>query len=120
VILVDTSVWVNHLRNNNSALSGLLEESRVLCHPFIIGELACGNLKARGPILEHLSHLPSSPVADHDEVLALIERRKLWGTRIGYVDAHLLASAILGDSALWTADRTLAAQAKRLRIAAGF
>jgi len=119
VILVDTSVWVDHLRRDNRALSTLLLEGRVLCHPFVIGELACGNLRARSTILEHLSFLPEAPVADQHEVLSLIERRKLWGTGIGWVDAHLLASAVLAGSTLWTKDKTLAKQAQRLKVAPG-
>ena len=118
MILVDTSVWVDHLRRDNRALSTLLEEGRVLCHPFVIGELACGNLRARATILEHLLHLPSAPVADHGEVLSVIERRRLWGSGIGYVDAHLLASAVLARSTLWTNDKTLAQQAQRLKVGA--
>ena len=117
MILVDTSVWVDHLRRDNRALSNLLLEGRVLCHPFVIGELACGNMRARSTILEHLSFLPRAPVADDREVLSLIERRKLWGTGIGWVDAHLLASAVLAQSALWTQDRTLAKQTVRLKVA---
>jgi predicted nucleic acid-binding protein len=117
VILVDTSVWVDYLRRDDSALSALLEEGRVLCHPFVIGELACGNLRARDTILEHLSHLPEAPVADHGEVLSFIARHKLWGTGVGWVDVHLLASAALAGAALWTKDKTLARQAQSLRIA---
>jgi len=118
VILVDTSVWVDHLRRDNRALSTLLKEGRVLCHPFVIGELACGNLTARDTILEHLSHLPEAPVASHGEVLSFIKSRKLWGTGVGWVDVHLMASAILAGAALWTKDKTLAAQAQRLGVGA--
>lgn len=117
MILVDTSVWVAHLRQGGSRLAALLEESKVLIHPFVIGELALGNLKQRNEILGLLNSLPTATVATHDEVLLMIEDRDLAGSGIGWVDSHLLASALLSDAALWTLDHRLTAAAKRLPIA---
>lgn len=90
----------------------------MLVHPFVFGELACGNLRARATILGYLRNLPEASVADHDEVLALVERRGLAGTGIGWIDAHLLASALIAGASLWTLDKGLATQARRLRVAA--
>ena len=115
--LVDTSVWVAHLREGNSRLATLLDEMKVLTHPFVIGELALGQLSHRDEILELLGNLPSTKVATHDEVLSMIDRRKLAGSGIGWVDAHLLASSLLSDAPLWTLDRRLAAAATRLELA---
>jgi len=88
MILVDTSIWVRHLRHGNDVLATLLEETQVLCHPFIVGELACGNLRRRAEILGMMRNLAHAPVADHDEVLTLIERHRLMGLGIGWIDAH--------------------------------
>ena len=117
MILVDTSVWVAHLRQGNSRLAALLEESKVLIHPFVIGELALGNLKQRDEILGLLGNLPTAKIAMHDEVLSMIDDRDLPGTGIGWVDAHLLASALLSDAPVWTLDRRLGAVATRLELA---
>jgi len=117
VILVDTSVWVAHLLQGNSRLAALLEESKVLIHPFVIGELALGNLKQREKILELLGDLPTGTVATHDEVLSMINGRSLAGSGIGWVDAHLLASALLSDAALWSLDHRLTAAATHLAVA---
>ncbi len=107
MILVDTSVWVAHLRDGDTGLETLLSEEKVACHPFIIGELACGNLKNRHEILTLLGTLPAAVEAEHEEVLQLIEDRSLMGKGLGYIDIHLLASAILGDYRLWTLDKKL-------------
>jgi hypothetical protein len=108
MILVDTSVWIDHFRNASPVLVEALNREDVLVHPFIIGELACGNLRNRREILQDLGHLPSAPVATHEEALELIERRSLSGLGIGYVDVHLLASTALhGSARLWTRDRGL-------------
>ena len=116
MILVDSSVWIDHFRHGESALVGLLDTGQVLAHPFVIGELACGNLHRRTEILRLLGELPQAPVASNSEVLAFIERRKLMGRGIGFVDAHLLASVTLAGSAtLLTADRRLSVIAKQLR-----
>ena len=107
MVLVDTSVWVDHLRRGQPKLIGLLEDGSVLTHPFVIGELACGNLSNRSEILENFASLPAAVSAGSDEVLALIESRRLWGRGIGWIDAHLLASALLSHCPLWTLDKQL-------------
>jgi predicted nucleic acid-binding protein len=118
MILVDTSVWIDHLRRGDQALAAALEAGQVLMHPFIVGELACGNLQRRAEILALLRALPGAPVATDDEALGFIERRELMGRGIGYVDVHLLASAALAATArLWTRDRRLAAVASDLALA---
>lgn len=114
MILVDTSVWVDHFRKAQEDLEGLLNEGLVLCHPFVIGELACGNLKNRDEILSLLDALPKAKVASHEEVLHLVSERKLHGKGLGWVDVHLLAAALLSESPLWTRDKTLAAVAREL------
>lgn len=118
MILVDTSVWVEHLRHGESRLVALLEEMRVLTHPFVIGELALGQLEQRSEILDLLGNLPSADAATQTEVLTLIDQRELTGSGIGWVDAHLLAAALLADASLWTLDRKLATVAKRLGLTA--
>jgi hypothetical protein len=112
VILVDTSVWVEHLRRDLPRLATLLREGKVLIHPWVIGEMACGNLRNRADVLALLQGLPAAVVASDSEVLLLIERKQLMGRGIGYVDAHLLASAKLSHCQLWTQDRRLAALAQ--------
>jgi predicted nucleic acid-binding protein len=107
MILVDTSVWIAHFRKGGAGLGELLRESLVMVHPFIIGELACGNLKNRVQILNDLKALPCAVSATHEEVLRLIEDRKLWGLGVGWVDAHLLASALLSNCEFWTLDGKL-------------
>ena len=107
MILVDTSVWVEHLRRGLPRLAALLQEGEVLIHPWVIGELACGNLRNRQQVLELLQGLPAATVASDAEVLLLIERDRLMGRGIGYVDAHLLASARLSHCRLWTQDGRL-------------
>ena len=118
MILVDTSVWVDHLRRRNHRLNELLEATRVTCHPFIVGELACGNLRQREQVLGSLSRLPHVSLAAHDEVMELVTNCRLSGTGIGWVDAHLLAAAMIAGVSLWTMDRSLAAVARRLHVAA--
>jgi hypothetical protein len=115
-MLVDTSVWVDHLRRGNARLGSCLENGEVECHPFVIGELACGNLKNRAELLELLAALPRVLEADHDEVLAFIESKRLMGRGLGWVDAHLLVSALLSRTSLWTLDKRLAAEARALQI----
>ena len=112
MILIDTSVWVEHLRRGLPRLATLLQDGEVLIHPWVIGELACGNLRNRSQVLELLQGLPAATVASDAEVLLLIERDRLMGRGIGYVDAHLLASARLSHCRLWTQDRRLAAVAQ--------
>jgi predicted nucleic acid-binding protein len=118
LILADTSVWVDHLRRGDAQLVELLERAAVLMHPFVVGEIACGNLVDRPSILELLQDLPAAAVADGDEVLGFIERHGLHGKGIGYVDVHLLASVVLTDGArLWTRDKRLRAVAQALGCA---
>jgi hypothetical protein len=114
MVLVDTSVWVAHLRDGDIGLETLLEEGHVVSHSFIMGELACGNLKNRSEILSLLETLPKAVHADHEEVMELIETRSLMGKGLGYIDMHLLASAILTEVPLWTLDRRLDAVASKL------
>lgn len=117
MILVDTSVWVDHLsRGGLLAMAGMLEEGQVLIHPFVIGELACGEMKNRAEVLKLLSNLPMPPVATDAEALAMIERHKLMGRGLGYIDVHLLASAALSASRIWSRDKGLAAAAAQLKV----
>jgi predicted nucleic acid-binding protein len=107
MVLVDTSVWVEHLRSGTIGLEALLNEGHVVCHPFIIGELACGNLNNRTEILSLLLNLPMASQADDDEVIQFIEDHKLMGKGLGYIDIHLLMSALLTRIPLWTIDKRL-------------
>jgi predicted nucleic acid-binding protein len=117
VILVDTSVWVDHLRRSDELLADLLDHGNVLAHPFVIGELALGNLPKRGLILDALSDLPRATVATDDEVLHFTERNTLFGLGVGYIDAHLLAAVTLtAGSTLWTRDKRLHAVAEPLGL----
>jgi predicted nucleic acid-binding protein len=119
VILVDTSIWVDHLRAGDERLGTLLDSGEVLGHPFVIGELALGNLRQRDAFLRDLLDLPQAIVASDEEVLRLIDREKLFGRGIGYVDAHLLTAARLtADAKLWTRDQALNAVAAQLGLAA--
>ena len=118
MILVDTSVWVDHLRANDKALVALLDTGAVLAHPFVIGELALGNLRQREIVLNALSDLPRTRVATDVEVLHFIDRRRLFGRGIGYIDAHLLAAVQLTAGAeLWTKDKRLHGVAVELGLA---
>lgn len=108
MILVDTSVWIDHFRRGNSELVSALETEQVLTHPFVIGEIACGDLRKRREVLELLAALPAATVATDEETLHFIEERRLMGKGIGYIDAHLLASvALTEDARLWTLDKAL-------------
>ncbi|WP_448167853.1 type II toxin-antitoxin system VapC family toxin [Burkholderia ambifaria] len=119
MILVDTSVWIDHLRAGDATLATLLEAERVLIHPFIIGELALGSMRDRQTVLDALRDLPAATPATDDEVQRMIDVVPLHGLGIGYVDAHLLASVRLtGGSKLWTRDRRLLAAAERLQLVA--
>jgi predicted nucleic acid-binding protein len=119
MILVDTSVWIDHLRTGDQALADELQRSNVLMHPFVLGELACGNLtRKRGEVLRLLAELPAAPAVTDEEALGFIERHALMGRGIGYIDVHLLAAAALaGDAQLWTRDKRLAAIAIELDLA---
>jgi predicted nucleic acid-binding protein len=107
MVLVDTSVWVSHLRDGDVGLDKLLNDGEVVCHPYIIGELACGNLKNRHEILTYLQSLPTAILAEDGEVLKFIENYELMGKGLGYIDVHLIAAAVLTDVPLWTFDKTL-------------
>lgn len=117
MLLADTSVWVEHLRRGEPRLAALLTAGEILCHPFVIGELACGNLGRRSEILGLLASLPSIGSASDDEVLHFIAKHQLQGKGLGLVDIHLLASCLLARRRLWTLDRRLASVAARLGIA---
>jgi predicted nucleic acid-binding protein len=116
MVLADTSVWIQHFRLREPALADCLGEGVVLMHPFVAGELACGNLKNRAAILSDLQALPQAAVASHAEVLRLIEERPLWGRGLGWIDIHLLAAALLSDCGLWTLDKRLARAAKEFGL----
>jgi predicted nucleic acid-binding protein len=118
VILVDTSVWVDHLRATDETLAGLLNAGMVLAHPFVIGELALGTLAQRQTVLTALSDLPQATVATDQEALHFIDRHTLFGRGVGYIDIHLLAAVRLtADASLWTRDKRLHAIAGQLGLA---
>lgn len=119
MILADTSVWADHFRTSDARLTELLVEARLLMHPFVLGEIALGYLRGRASVLSNLQELPSMHVADPEEILHLVERHDLVGAGIGYVDVHLLASALTTtECQLWTRDKRLAGVAARLDVAA--
>lgn len=116
MVLVDTSVWVDHFRNRSAHLVSLLEQDEVVCHPFVIGELACGNLSNRAEILGLLQSLPRAAVARHEEIMHFIDSHRLMGTGLELVDAHLLASARISHVSIWTGDRKLKKAAEKLEV----
>ena len=117
MILVDSSVWIDHLRAAEPMLVELLNSGQVLAHPFVVGELACGNLNNRKAILSLLQDLPRAPIATDQEVLRFVERHSLMGKGIGYVDAHLLAATSLEDGGLlWTRDKRFQAVAESMNL----
>ena len=113
--LVDTSVWIDHFRTNSPALCRLLDEDLVMCHPLVIGELACGNMKHRSVILDSMAVLPATPMIDYQELLTFIETHKLFGQGLSWIDVHLLASTLLQQVTLWTLDHPLRHAARKLR-----
>lgn len=118
MILIDTSVWIDHLRSGDEAVATLLNSSQAMMHPFVLGELACGNLQQRAELLALFRALPQVTIAHDDEVLFFIERHELMGRGIGYLDAHLLAAVTLDVGAqLWTRDKRLHALAETLKMA---
>lgn len=119
MILVDTSIWIDHLRRGDRQLAMLLEAGDVVCHPFVIGELACGSLARRHAILELLHALPRTGQAEHDEILAFIDDRHLHGSGIGLIDAHILWAAANEAHVVWTRDARLRRIAGRLGLAQG-
>jgi hypothetical protein len=116
MILADTSVWIDHFRLGNNRLETLLKEDQIVCHPFIIGELACGNLKNRQEIIRMLELLPQGTIAGHNEVLYFIDKHRIQGSGIGWIDAHLLASCYLTGCTIWTLDKSLSKIAKNIKI----
>ncbi len=119
MILVDASIWIDHIRSPDSTLKGLLSRGAVSTHPFVIGEIALGQLRTREEVLLRLGRLPGADIAMYPEVLRFIERYQLYGLGIGYIDVHLLASTLLtGQSTLWTRDKRLRAVAEKLGVAA--
>ena len=118
MILVDTSIWVDHLRRRDAALVQLLDDGEVATHVFVVGELACGHLANRAEILSLLQALPHLPAVEHEEALEFVARHAIAGAGIGWIDAHLLAATALARVHLWTRDRRLLMVARRLRLAA--
>jgi predicted nucleic acid-binding protein len=114
-ILIDTSVWIDHFRKNSPTLRRLLDNDLALCHPLVIGEIACGNIKKRAEVLDSLAVLPSMPIIDYQELLPFIETHKLFGQGLGWIDVHLLASTMLQQVTLWTLDQSLRNAARRLQ-----
>jgi predicted nucleic acid-binding protein len=117
MILIDTSIWIAHFKRANASLAEWLENGQVLCHPFIVGELACGDLPSRSASINLLQALPEAPLMQHEEVLILVERHRLMASGIGWVDAHLIGSALLAGAGLWTFDRPLANAARKIGAA---
>jgi len=116
MILVDTSVWIEHFRTGSDRLRTLLLDEQVLCHPFVVGELACGTLQNRSEMLRMLKALPEAKVLEQEEVMSFLEARRLYGRGIGWIDAHLLASTVLTGCALWTFDKPLRRAAAALNV----
>lgn len=116
MVLVDTSVWVEHLRSGNIGLEKLLNEGHVVCHLFIVGELACGNLSNRAEILSLLQALPLADHAEHEEVMHVIKNNSLMGKGLGFIDMHLIASAILTKVPIWTLDKKLKEVSSKLGL----
>lgn len=115
MVLVDTSIWISHFRNGNPELATLLNDGKVLCHPLVVGELACGNLKDRNMILSFLQLLPMATTVEHEEVLSFIEDNRLMGLGLGYIDIHLIMSAVLTEAPIWTLDKKLSQIADKIR-----
>jgi len=116
MVIVDTSIWVIHLRQGSRQLKEMLMDAEVMCHPFVIGELACGDLKNRNEVISLLHSLPVAPMIEFEEFLFFIDRNHLMGKGIGFVDVHLLASAQLAEVPLWTADRRLKSASDQLGL----
>jgi predicted nucleic acid-binding protein len=117
MVLVDTSVWIDHFRNGVAGLEKLLKDTEVVCHPLVIGELACGYVKNRDEIIDLLRALPMAPVLDLDEFLHFVDQRGLAGTGLGYIDIQLLGSVQLSDVLLWSSDKKLKDAATRFNLA---
>ena len=117
IVLADTSVWIEHFRRREAGLAPLLDAGRVVMHPMVLGELALGALPSRAELITMLGLLRTTTVAEPAEVMGMVERVPLWGRGLGWVDAHVLASALLDRVRLWTLDRPLAAAAAELGVA---
>lgn len=120
MILVDTSVWIDHLRSGNKLLSNLLEEGRVITHPLIVGELSIGNISNRTLFLQLMKNLPFATEATHEEVMSFVETNRIWGKGIGYFDMHLLCSALIDSIPLWTMDKRLSGVARTFSKSSNF
>ena len=118
MILVDTSVWIDHFRQGEERLLELLEAKSVVTHPLIIEKLACGHLKSRREIIHLMQTLPSAPAVSHQEILFLIDQRTLYGAGLGAIDVHLIAAAMLGGTLLWSKDKAMTREARRLGFCA--
>jgi predicted nucleic acid-binding protein len=116
-VLADTSVWIDFLNEENPGMASLLEQGAVDMHPFVIGELACGNLKDRPAFLARLQLIPRAPSATQDEAMYFLDANKLWGLGLSWIDLHLLLSTRLAGALLWTRDKALHKAAEKLRIA---
>jgi predicted nucleic acid-binding protein len=116
MILVDTSVWVNHLRVSDPLLSSLLTQNRVVVHPWIVGEIACGSFSKRAEVIDSLQSLPQLGVAREEEVLFFLEKHRAFGKGIGYVDAHLLTAAVIDNCKIWTTDKRMILIATQLDL----
>ena len=116
MILVDTSVWISHLRRHNQRLDDLLGFEFIFCHPLIIGEISCGNLKDRSLVLALLDELPKASMVTHQEALGFIDQHGLMGLGLGFIDVHLLASCQMTGLAIWTEDKALQRAAQRLQL----
>lgn len=115
MILVDTSVWIDHLRAGNELLSDLLEENRVVTHPLVLGELSVGNISKRSTFLQLIRNLPVASEASHEEVIQFIEKHRMWSKGVGYFDMHLLCSSLIDSIPLWTMDKRLSAIAGKFQ-----
>lgn len=116
MILVDTSVWIDHLRRGNELLADLLNQNRVATHPFVLGELSLGNIAKRDDFLALLRNLPLVKEATHAEVTAFIEANRMWSRGLGYLDVHILCSSLIESIPLWTLDKRLAKAAKNFGV----
>ncbi len=116
MILVDTSVWISHLRRHNQRLDDLLGIELIFCHPLVIGEIACGNIRDRSLVLSLFEELPQPLMATHEEVLGFIEQHRLMGLGLSFIDAHLLASCQMAGLSIWTQDKPLQRVAQHLGL----
>ena len=115
MILVDTSIWIDHFRYDDAELRKIINDDQLLCHPFVVGELALGSVRERGAVLAYLAAQREAMIATHAEVMTMIDRHSIFSMGIGYTDAHLLTSTLLdGRSSLWTRDKRLAAAAQKV------